>query len=153
MAGRQEAPRFSKLSLRPGLPLQATLASLVEEGARTLFPQGANAQTLNGLQADVTALWDPAMHGTVEDPDLQGFDSATRALMVMEGSKMAWAYDPQQSAETLLKTASRAAQVRVPANAIVLSLAAASLVVCAPWIAWQSQIRVPRSARALGRPR
>jgi AmmeMemoRadiSam system protein B len=51
------------------------------------------------------------MHGTVADPDLRGLDPKKRALMVMEGSKSAWVYDPEKSAEDLAAAAIEAANV------------------------------------------
>ncbi|HYL79603.1 MAG TPA: AmmeMemoRadiSam system protein B [Candidatus Acidoferrum sp.] len=126
LPGGIEILRASKLSLRPGLPLQATLHSLAAIAARSVAPQGPDPQALAGLRAQVTVLWDPAMHGTVLEPDLDGVDSARRALLVLEGTKWAWVYDPQQSPAELLTVASREAQVKNPAAAEVVSLAAES---------------------------
>ena len=119
-------PRFSRLSLRPGLPLQGTLYSLVEVAARAVASKGIDRRVLSGLQVDLTILWDPAMHGTVMTPDLDGVDPTRRAVLVLEGPKSAWVYDPQQSPRELLRSAVREAEVRSLGNASVLSLATVS---------------------------
>lgn len=123
---RSEILRLSKLSLRPGLPLQATLHSLAELAARSIASHGIAPQPLGGLRVEITVLWDSAMHGTVLEPDLQGVNPARRSLLVLEGNTWAWVYDPQQSPEELLTAAAHAAQLNSPASAIVLSLAAES---------------------------
>ena len=121
-----DVPRFSKLSLRPGLPLQATLYGLAEAAAKALATHGIALGALAGLQVDLTILWDPAMHGTVMEPDLDGIDPAGRAVLVLEGAKWAWIYDPQKSARELVSTAAREARVRSLGAASVLSLATVS---------------------------
>lgn len=123
-----EALRFFKLSFRPGLPLQATLHSLVEVAARAVVSQGADSRKLAGIHVDLTLLWDPAMHGTVMEPDLDGVDSARRAVVVLEGGRSAWVFDPRQSPKDLLASASHEAQVSSPATALVLSLAVKSTI-------------------------
>ena len=121
-----EIPRFSRLSLRPGLPLQSTLYNLAEVAARTVGSHGIGSQQLAGLRVDLTVLWDPAMHGTVMEPDFDGLDATRRALLVLEGTRSAWAYNPQQSASDLLAVATREAQIKNPDTALVLSLATES---------------------------
>jgi AmmeMemoRadiSam system protein B/AmmeMemoRadiSam system protein A len=121
-----DVPRFSKLSLRPGLPLQATLYGLAEGAAKALATQGVGPQALAGLRVDLTVLWDPAMHGTVMEPDLDGMDPARRAVLVLEGTKWAWVYDAQKSARELVTAATREAQVRSLGSALMVSLATIS---------------------------
>ncbi len=126
LPGGQKAPRFSRFSLRPGLPLQSTLYSLAEVAARSLSSQGIDTQALAGIKVELTVLWDPTMHGTVKEPDFDGLDPAKRALLVIEGTRSAWVYNPQQLQSELLEVASYEAQVRSPAAALVLSLATVS---------------------------
>ena len=83
-------------------------------------------RALAGLHVDLTVLWDPAMHGTVMEPDFDGVDPARRAVLALEGGKSAWVYDPQQSPSELLALAAREGQVKSPATALVLSLATVS---------------------------
>jgi AmmeMemoRadiSam system protein B/AmmeMemoRadiSam system protein A len=121
-----DVPRFSRLSLRPGLPLQATLYGLAEGAAKALATHGIDLGAIAELQVDLTILWDPAMHGTVMEPDLDGMDPARRAVLVLEGARSAWLYDPQKSARELVSAATREARVRSLASALVLSLATVS---------------------------
>jgi AmmeMemoRadiSam system protein B/AmmeMemoRadiSam system protein A len=121
-----EILRISRLSLRPGLPLQSTLYNLAEAVARIVGQRGISPQQLAELQVALTLLWDSAMHGTVMEPDFDGLDPTKRALLVLEGAKWAWVYNPQLSAKDLLLTAAREAQVKNPDAALVLSLAVES---------------------------
>jgi AmmeMemoRadiSam system radical SAM enzyme/AmmeMemoRadiSam system protein B/AmmeMemoRadiSam system protein A len=118
-----DALRLSRLSLRPGLPLQATLYALVEAAAQHFAVQGIEAAALAAAPVELAVLWDPAMHGTVADPDFAGLDPATRALLVLEGGRSAWVHDPGEAPGGLLARAVREARVRAPAGAHVLSLA------------------------------
>jgi AmmeMemoRadiSam system protein B/AmmeMemoRadiSam system protein A len=118
--------RFSKLSLRPGLALQATLFGLLETADRTLASRRVDVSAVAGHHVELTVLSDPAMHGTVATPDFGGFDPSKRALLVLEGTRSAWVYDPTASTDALLARAAREAKVKLPANAAVLSLAVAS---------------------------
>ncbi len=125
-AGDQAEPStFSQMSLRPGVPLQATLFTLCEAAANTFRGRLSN-QDLNRLQVGLTLLYDPAMHGTAGEPDLGGVDSRRRAVLVTEHGKSAWVFDPQATADQLLQTVTHAAQVSSPAMASVFSLAAQS---------------------------
>ncbi len=124
--GREQSLHFSQLSLRPGLPLQSTLYGLAEMAARELSANGIDPQAVANAQLNLTVLWDPATHGTVKEPDFDGFDSAERALLTLESGRWAWSYDPRKSPNELLTEASREAQVRSPGTTTVLSLAALS---------------------------
>jgi AmmeMemoRadiSam system radical SAM enzyme/AmmeMemoRadiSam system protein B/AmmeMemoRadiSam system protein A len=117
---------FSQSSLRPGLPLQATLYALVQAAAQALASQRITAETFNALRVGVTFLYDPALHGTVAAPHLAGLDPRERAVLVLERQKSALLYDPQRTAEELLAEAASQAQVSQPAAAAVFSLAAVS---------------------------
>src|SRR5439155_277330 len=55
---------------------------------------------------------------------------AGHALLVLEGAKTAWRYDPRASAESLLAAVADAANVRDPHAAVVVGLAAASTEPC-----------------------
>ncbi len=120
-ADGEEALRLSRLSLRPGVPLQATLFGLVEQAARHDTVSAAERTRI-----ELTVLWDPAMHGTANEPDLRGFDPSARALLVIEDAKAAWRYVPDASTNSLLAAVSEDARVRDASGAFVLSLAAAS---------------------------
>lgn len=116
---------FFRMSLRPGMPLQSTLFNLSETAANAL--KAGQIQIPGGnVSVAVTLLSDPAMHGTVAEPDLRGFDPHRRALMIMEGQKSAWVLDPTKTPEELLAFAKEHANVFQPANASIFSFAAQS---------------------------
>jgi len=107
-----------RISLRPGLPLQATLFEMTQSLARRL-------KSRSTLPADwrleLAVFWDPAMHGTVAEPDLRGIDSG-RAIWVTEGPKIAWCAGETADGEETLRRAAQLARVRMPESAAVYSL-------------------------------
>jgi len=116
----------SKVLLQAGMPLQATLFNLTELSARVLQARRVSAATLQTAPIGLTVLLDPALHGTVAAPDLQGVDPRHRAVLVADAARLAWAYDPARSAQELLEEAVRMAGVAEPARANVASLAVVS---------------------------
>ena len=116
--------QLSQMSLRPGVPLQATLYRLAEAAAGALNARQRSPAALQQLRLGLTVLSDPAMHGTVAEPDLEGVDATRRALLVIERSKTAWIYDPHREPQQLLDAAARDAEVANPPAASVFSLAA-----------------------------
>ncbi len=126
-SGDQAEPStFSQMSLRPGVPLQATLFTLCETAVKTLSRIRSVPQDLNRLQVGLTLLYDPAMHGTAAQPQLDGVGSQRRALLVIEHGKSAWVFDPGKSVDQVLQEALSAVQAGSPALASVFSLAAQS---------------------------
>jgi AmmeMemoRadiSam system protein B len=83
---------------------------------------GYQAGQLNDLIVDLAVLFDPAVHGTVAEPALEGFDPQQRALLVSEANKSAWIVDPTMSAEELVRAAAEQAQTRQPELARITSL-------------------------------
>jgi AmmeMemoRadiSam system protein B/AmmeMemoRadiSam system protein A len=115
---------LSKLSFRPEMPLQSTLFSLTEAAAQALRSGSLPLSRGAAVQIELTLLTDPAMHGTVENPDLRGLDSKTRAVVVTERRKSAWGFDANSSAEELLRRAREATEVLIPQEAAVYSFRA-----------------------------
>ncbi|MCH5375011.1 MAG: AmmeMemoRadiSam system protein A, partial [Planctomycetes bacterium] len=122
----QDASIFSQMSLRPGLPLQATLFKLCESAAETLRRGRITRADLDRVRLGLTILDDPAMQGVAAEPDLGGIDAANRALLVVDHGKSAWVFAPQKTPEDVLRDASEAAQVSNPTATSVFSLAAYS---------------------------
>ncbi len=121
--GQAEPLQFVQFSMRPGVPLQSTLFRLCELAAQTLSQTG---QVSEGIRVGVTVLYDPAMHGTVAQPDLRGLDPSRRALLLSEQEKSAWVFTPSESAEGLLGKARDRIDVLLPEGAALYSLAADS---------------------------
>jgi AmmeMemoRadiSam system radical SAM enzyme/AmmeMemoRadiSam system protein B/AmmeMemoRadiSam system protein A len=121
---RSENWHGSQLSLRPGLPLQGTLFNLLRAAAQHLAAQGITPEAFASLQIGLTFLYDPALHGTVADPHLEGLDPARRAVLVLESNRAGLLFDPDRTAEDLAAEAGRQARVVQPDAAAVFSLAA-----------------------------
>jgi AmmeMemoRadiSam system radical SAM enzyme/AmmeMemoRadiSam system protein B/AmmeMemoRadiSam system protein A len=96
---------FSRLSMRPGLPVQSTLFQLTEAAANWARSKPIPAAMLSRLRVDVALLHDSALHGTVSAPDLQGIDPKKRALMVIEQGNYGLSYDPEKTPAQLLRSA------------------------------------------------
>ena len=117
---------FTSLSLRPGVPLQASLFELCERAARSIREGNSGSAMTDGWTLELTVLHDPAMHGTVAEADLRGVDPRHRALLVVDGNTSAWAFDPKKSPTDLMKSVTKIASVARPQLAGVYSLEARS---------------------------
>lgn len=124
MGQHEERPRFAQFSLRPGIPLQATLLEVCKLATASLDSAGFDAYNLENLTVDLAVLWDPAMHATVAEPDLDGMDSLTRALLITERGRSAWVFDPSLRPAELLKAAVDLLSIRSPHAASITSLQA-----------------------------
>ncbi len=121
--GVTEPLHVTQLALRPGVPFQSTLFRLSEAAAKAIGQRGG---TSAGMQVGLTVLSDPAMHGTVAEPDLRGLDPAHRALLAVENDKNAWVYAPSRTAEELLATAKERFPSLDPARVALYGLGAQS---------------------------
>lgn len=96
---------FSKLSVRPGAPLQATLAELVESAASALRERlGGTVRrgaALANWRVELTILDDPALAGTAAQCDLAE-EPRGRAIVLTERNKSAWLIDHNRPAVELL---------------------------------------------------
>ncbi|MBY0525395.1 MAG: AmmeMemoRadiSam system radical SAM enzyme [Gemmataceae bacterium] len=120
--GAAEAYTVSQLSMRPGIPLQSTLFALLRAAAQNLSAQRVQPDVLKNVEVGITVLHEPALHGTVADPHLAGFDPTARAAMVMERNKVGLVFDPSRTAAEVVAESARQAQVRQPSAASVCSL-------------------------------
>jgi AmmeMemoRadiSam system radical SAM enzyme/AmmeMemoRadiSam system protein B/AmmeMemoRadiSam system protein A len=116
-----ETTHFCQISLRPGIPLQATLFQLCQNAAQVLANQRLG-EALATVQVGLSVLHDPVLHGTVADTDLAGIDPRHRALLVMERNKSAVVFDPARPPAELLAEAASAARVQHASGAAVFSL-------------------------------
>jgi AmmeMemoRadiSam system radical SAM enzyme/AmmeMemoRadiSam system protein B/AmmeMemoRadiSam system protein A len=116
-----ETTYLSQVSLRPGIPLQATLFQLCQNAAQVLAAQRLG-ESLATVQVGLSVLHDPVLHGTVADADLAGVDPRHRALLVTERNKSAIVFDPSRGPAELLAEAAVQARVHHPTAAAVFSL-------------------------------
>jgi AmmeMemoRadiSam system radical SAM enzyme/AmmeMemoRadiSam system protein B/AmmeMemoRadiSam system protein A len=121
--GSKDVRSFSRISLRPGLALQATLFGLVQAGAQNLAAQAINLQAVADAPVGLALLHDPVLHGTVKEPHLEGFDPTTRSFLVLERNKSGLVFDASQTAEDLVQEAATQARVQHPEAAMLFSLA------------------------------
>ena len=113
---------LSQISLRPGVPLQATLFKLAQGAAQALAQRRLAADDLQRLDTSLAFFFDPMMHGTVADADLSDTDWERRGILVIERSRWGIVFDPGRSAEERLADAVQKAKVRRPEGAAVFSL-------------------------------
>lgn len=123
LAGRAGPLHLTQISLRPGLPFQATLFGLCEAAGRALARAGDPPPSWS---VGVTVLTDPAMHGTLGAPDLRGLDPARRALLLTHQDKSCWVYAPRSTPNELLAAVREQVEVMTPDRAGLFSLEAQS---------------------------
>jgi AmmeMemoRadiSam system radical SAM enzyme/AmmeMemoRadiSam system protein B/AmmeMemoRadiSam system protein A len=116
---------FFRMTIRPGMPLQSTLFQLTETAANAL-KTGQIRFAGGNVAVALTLLHDPAMHGTAAEPDLRGLDPQHRALLITEGGKSAWIYDPSKTADELLTSAKEQINIFNASQGNVFSFAAQS---------------------------
>lgn len=126
--GAAEPLSLMQLSLRPGVPLQSSLFQLCETAARRLQAARIDAAALSGLIVKLAIFSDPAMHGSIDTPDLRGVDPARRALMVMEQGRAAIAFDRQATPDDLVARLSQQLLILDPPLAGLYSVATQSSV-------------------------
>lgn len=110
-----------KISLRPRVPLQATLFQLAETLAGILRRPDWTSST---VRIELTVFDDVAMHGTLHDPDLRGVTPDTRALLLLSGGSSGWRFDPSQTPDTLLLDLKQAIDPKHDQATSLFSLAA-----------------------------
>jgi AmmeMemoRadiSam system radical SAM enzyme/AmmeMemoRadiSam system protein B/AmmeMemoRadiSam system protein A len=113
--------QLSRLVLRNPMPLQSSLYQMSETLGHQLQVRGQARIAPNLLDVELGVLYAPAQHGTVAEPDLAGVDPKRRAILVNQGSKSAWRYDPQLTTDQLLSVVRQQADVTVPESAAIYS--------------------------------
>ena len=121
VAGRNDPLHIAQLNSRQVVPMQSTLFQACQNMGRQLNAEGIGNLHPNNVQLQMAILYDPAMHGTVDNPDLGGIDTKYRAILVSQSSNSAWLFDPSLTAEAALSKASDDAKVSMPDRAMVNS--------------------------------
>ena len=121
--GTGEKPwQVSKLDLRRGMALQASLLQLTQAAAQTLARIEVNEH--DSARLELAVLYDPALHGTVNEIDLRGLDPRRRAVFVSERGRSGLIFDASQAADQMLREAAEQLPVKDPLSSAVFSLAA-----------------------------
>ncbi len=98
-----EPIHLAELSLRPGLPLQATLLRLCEQAARFVQDQlQASGSAIDTISVGISVLNDPALHGSLAAPDLRGFDPGQHVLVAFENDRAGWLFEPARPGDEVL---------------------------------------------------
>ncbi|MEE2706621.1 MAG: AmmeMemoRadiSam system radical SAM enzyme [Planctomycetota bacterium] len=124
--GANQSLQVAELSMRPAVPLQATLLKLTQTLAAAIARSNVTPGAMQQGRLGLTLLTDPAMHGTVADPDLRGFDPTARAVVIRENNHVTWSFDPSKPSDELLTETGTRGQVTTPEGAAVVSFAALS---------------------------
>ncbi|GAB6187974.1 AmmeMemoRadiSam system protein B [Thermopirellula anaerolimosa] len=85
------------------MPLQATLADLVQSALSGLQSVRQDPQSLAALRVGLTVLRNPRMLGAGSACDLKDFDPRTQALAAVWQDRWAVVYDPQVAKEEVLR--------------------------------------------------
>ena len=100
--GADQALQVAELSMRPAVPLQATLLKLTQTLAAAIARSNVTPAATQQGRLGLTLLTDPAMHGTVAEPDLRGFDPTARAVVIRENNYVTWSFDPSKPSDDAL---------------------------------------------------
>jgi len=95
----------SKVSVRPDVPFQTSLIELLQVLGEQVAKFGATASEVMNAEIDVTLLWDPVIHGTLNRHDVRRVDTAYRSLMVSSPQGWMVFFEPAASVENILKEA------------------------------------------------
>lgn len=126
--GTEDHVTLSQMQFRGGYPLQTTLLKITEQAAGWLRQARIEFSHINRMKVDLILFADPAMHGTLESPDLSGLDPAARTLVVGHGQRSSWHFEKDMTAEQLVDAVRHSARVINPAAARLFSFATVSSV-------------------------
>lgn len=121
-----EPIQTGRVSVRPDMPLQATLFDVCKGAARTLGARRIGPGTVEQIRVGLTIMWDPAMHGSTGQPELEGLDPARRAVVVLDRGRWAVVFDPGKTPEELVEAARGKLRLAAGAQAAVCSMETAS---------------------------
>lgn len=117
--GRDWPIRIAQVGLQETFPMQSSLQKASESIGRQLKAEGFPPTT--SFEIDLAVLTEPTLNGTVAKPDLGGINTAHHAVLVTQGAKSAWIYDPGKNPSDLVKMAAEEALVNNPERAVLSS--------------------------------
>ena len=94
LPGRAERTDGSRFSVRGEMPLQSTLLEMTKGIVGGLPQNGVGSAAIAGATVSLTVLWDVAMHGSSDAPQLQDLDPQCRAVFVVLQTGWALAWNP-----------------------------------------------------------
>ena len=117
---------FSIFSLRPEMPLQATLQDLAKAAGDSLRNGRVDAAAVEQAACGVSVFWDPALLGPIHNLGAAGDDARHRAVVVADAKRWALAFDPARSTAELVDEGLGRLGLAESAAGAVYTLAAAS---------------------------
>ena len=126
LPGSQESINCSRVNIRPEMPLQATLLDLLKTAASALQARRISPDALRTVSVGLTVLWDPAMHGTLAEPSLDGIQPRHRAVLAVDQGKWSLAYHAKESPEKSLARAAENGRFVAPDQVSVFTLEVSS---------------------------
>lgn len=117
----------SQIAVRPEKKLQATLHELVRVMYEQVMRVGVTLQEFEDAVLDLAIFSDPAIHGTTQQHDVSGVETATRSVMISGALGWIVLYHPAENAATLVQNGKEYVLAdSSPAAADVISLATSS---------------------------
>ena len=96
LPGKADRIDCSQFNILGQIPLQSTLFELAKAAAGLLQRSGVTPAAIPAIAMDLTILWDAAMHGSPDAPQLRGLDPGQRALFVAQQNRWAWSGTPRR---------------------------------------------------------
>lgn len=93
----------SKISVRPDVPFQSALIELLQVLGEQVIKFGATVIEVMNAKIDVTVLWDPTIHGTVNRHDVRLVDPVYRSIMVSSPQGWIVQFEPAQSVAEIIR--------------------------------------------------
>lgn len=118
----------SKIALRADLPLQSTIQELVEALVNQLKRFGTPIENAAEGQLELTVLWDPVMHGTNVNYNVDKVDPVRRTIGVSLKDRWVVQYGPEIPSETMATEALNYLGVSKDEKAEILSFETVSTI-------------------------
>lgn len=126
LPGTQESINCSRVNIRSEMPLQATLLDLLKTAAGAIQARRISPDALRTVSVGLTVLWDPAMHGTMAQPSLEGIQPRHRAVVAVDQGKWSLVYHTKDKPEKSLSKAAENGRFVAPEHVAVFSLEVSS---------------------------
>ena len=126
LPGTGESINCSRVNIRPEMPLQATVLDLLKTAAGAIQARRISPESMRTISLGLTVLWDPAMHGTLAEPSLDGVQPRHRAVVAVDQGKWSLAYDTKAAPEKSLAKAAENGRFTTPARVSVFTLEVSS---------------------------